>query len=109
MFVPHAERQWIVDPKPKTIYYRYVYSPSTGDVTLSHNHEAGPADIRFHSDMAEERPEKDLEAGYAFKLDNGWKVTDDDFKPTDDPHRLMEVENAIARYEDSDDSSSKTS
>jgi hypothetical protein len=84
---------------PDPIYYRWCYSPSTGDVTLSHNHEAGPADIRFHSQMAEERPEHDVEVGYAFKMDNGWNVTDQDFKPVDDPHRLVAVENAIVQYE----------
>jgi hypothetical protein len=81
------------------IYYRYVYSPSTGDVTLSHNHEGRPADIRFHSDMAEERSERDLTSGYAFKLDNGWKVTDREFKPSQDPHQIVAVENAIKDYE----------
>ena len=90
------------------IYYRWAYSPTSGDVTLSHNHEGHPADIRYHSQMAAERPEKDIEVGYAFKLENGWKVTDQDFKPVDDPHRLVAVENAIGQYEDSHVSSHQT-
>lgn len=55
--------------------------------------------VRFHSDMAKERPEPDIEPGYAFKLDNGWKVTDQDFKPVVDPHRMVAVENAISKLE----------
>lgn len=86
--------------KRKPVYYRWAYSPSTGDVTLSHDYEAGPADIRFHGQMADERSEGDLEVGFAFKMDNGWKVTDQDFKPVDDPHRLLAVEGAINEYEE---------
>lgn len=96
--------------KPRVVYYRWVYSPSTGDVTLAHNHEGHPAMIRFHADLANARPEKDIEAGYAFKLDNGFKVTDQDFKPVDDPHRMVAVENAISSYEseaDRDDGASQ--
>jgi hypothetical protein len=77
------------------IYYRWAYSPSTGDVTLSHNHEGHPADITFHSQMAEQRPEGDLQFGYAYKLDNGWKVTNDKHQPESDVHLRVAVENAI--------------
>ncbi len=90
--------------KPRVIYYRFAYSPTTGDVSLSHNREGHPAMIRFHSEMASDRPEQDIEVGYAFKLDNGWKVTDSEFKPVVDPHRLVAVENAIAQQEGGNES-----
>lgn len=83
-----------------------MYSPSSGEVSLSHNHEGHPAMIRFHADMAKERTEHDVEPGYAFKLDNGWKVTDQDFKPVADPHRMVAVENAISELESKDATSS---
>lgn len=95
--------------KPRVIYYRFAYSPSTGDVSLAHNHEGHPALIRFHSDLAKDRPEKDIEVGYAFRLDNGWKVTDQDFKPVEDPHRMVAVENAISQQESKDATTSKVS
>lgn len=81
--------------KPKVIYYRWAYSPSTGDVTLSHNHEGHPADITLHADMAKERQEGDLLFGYAYRMENGWKVTDEDHKPADDVHLRVAVEKAI--------------
>lgn len=91
---------------PRVIYYRFCYSPSTGDVDLSHNHEGHPALVRLHSEMAKDRPEKDVECGYAFKMENGWKVLDQDFKPVDDPHRMVAVENAISSREDQSKESS---
>lgn len=85
--------------EPKIIYYRWVYSPTTGDVTISHNHEGHPTDIHFHSDMAEDRPESDLLYGYAYRLDNGWKVTDHDHREVDDPNIVYQVVRQIVMYE----------
>lgn len=85
--------------KPTIIYYRWCHSPSTGDVTLSHNYEGHPTDINYHSDMAHERKEQDLEFGYAYRMDNGWKVTDADHKPSQDPFTREAVERAIHKYE----------
>jgi len=85
--------------RPTVIYYRWTYSPTTGDVTLSHNHEGHPTDIRFHGDMAAERPESDLIHGFAHKLDSGWQVIDDDSKVIEDPHVRASVEKEIEKYE----------
>lgn len=81
------------------IYYRWVYSPSSGDVTLSHNHEGHPADIEFHDQMVANRSEPDLYYGYAYKLDNGWKVTDQKHADVEDPNTRLKVEEAINQYE----------
>lgn len=86
----------------KPIYFRWTYSPSTGDVTLSHNHEGHPADIKFHSQMASERSEGDLMFGYAYRLDNGWKVTNDKHQPEEDVHIRVAVEKAIEQREITD-------
>lgn len=81
------------------IYYRWAYSPTTGDATIAHNHEGHPTDIRFHSDMAEERPENDLLFGFANRTETGWKITSDDSREIDDPHLIEAVERAIERDE----------
>lgn len=85
--------------KPTVIYYRWVYSPSTGDVTLSHNHEGHPADIRFHDELNGDRDEKDQINGYAYKVDGGWHLTDEDHKPVDDPHMLKVIDEAVQQAE----------
>jgi hypothetical protein len=85
--------------KLKPIYYRFAYSPTTGEVSLSHNHEGHPAEITFHSQMAEQRPEADLVFGYAYRLDNGWKVTNEKHGPETDVHIRVAVEKAIEHRE----------
>jgi hypothetical protein len=88
--------------KLKPVYYRWTYSPSTGEVSLSHNHEGHPADIEFHAQMAEQRQEADLVFGYAYRLDNGWKVTNDKHGPENDVHLRVAVEKAIENREHPD-------
>lgn len=83
--------------QPSVIYYRWVYSPSTGDVTLAHNHEGHPANIRFHDELNEDRPEADQINGYAYKLDGGWKLTDEEHKPVRDPHMLKVITEEIEK------------
>jgi len=85
--------------EPTVIYYRYAYSPTTGDVTLAHNHEGHPTDVRFHTDMAEERPENDLSFGFAHKSADNWKVIDDDSRPIDDPNLIYSVVHAVTKEE----------
>jgi hypothetical protein len=85
--------------KVKPIYYRWAYSPTTGEVSLSHNHEGHPADIEFHAQMAEQRAESDLQFGYAYRLDNGWKVTNEKHGHEDDVHLRVAVEKAIESRE----------
>jgi hypothetical protein len=75
-------------------YYRYIYSPTSTDVTLSHNE--GP--IQVHSEMAKTRPEKDLEYGYAIKQANGWAVYDDEDKQIKEPNKLWKVQEAIRNH-----------
>jgi hypothetical protein len=85
--------------KPRVIYYRWVFSPSTGDVSLSHNHEGHPADIVFHEELAEDRPEHDLQGGFATRAVGGWKVTDEDHKPITEPFTKRKVIEAIEHAE----------
>lgn len=78
----------------KPIYYRFLFSPSSGDVTIAHNHEGHPANIRFHEDMERERPEKDLERGYAYRIGSDWHLTTHEHKHVVDPYareRILET------------------
>lgn len=82
---------------PDVIYYRWCYSPTTGDVTLAHNHEGHPTDVRFHADMADERPESDCILGFAHRNESGWTILDQDSRQVDDPHVIESVERAVER------------
>lgn len=97
--VPASAMQRVASLKVKPIYYRFTYSPTTGDVDLSHNHEAHPAAIPTHGDMAAKRPEPDLICGYAYRIGNGFRLTDAEDRPILDPHLTQEVMKHIAQAE----------
>ena len=76
-------------------YYRWAYSPTTADVNFSANGENGPLSIRTYSDLANERPEKDLMFGYAIRTPQGWNLFDSDDKAIEDPNMIWSIRNAI--------------
>lgn len=78
------------------LYYRFLYSPSSGEVTLSHNEESLPANIPTFNEMEQERPEKDLQRGFAFRYPWGYEVYDPDMQDVD-PHVREQVMASIDR------------
>lgn len=80
-------------------YYRFCYSPASGDVALSHNQEAKPADLPTHADLAAQLNEPDLLHGYAYRINNGWRLTDWEHRPVTDPHAKMSVAGELSRVE----------
>jgi hypothetical protein len=81
--------------QPRKVYYRWAYSPTTADVNVSHNEEGHPSDIRLHTDLANERPERDLIFGYGIRTPEGWNVFDEDHKAVTDPNILWSVRRGI--------------
>jgi hypothetical protein len=85
--------------KQDPFYYRWVLKPSDGSVDLSHNFEDHPAHVRYHGELATQHKEPDLIHGYAYRLDNGWRLTDWEHKPLDDKFVVAQVVRAIRQRE----------
>lgn len=81
------------------LYYRWALAPSTGDVILSHNHEAHPARVRTHTDLAAEVNEPGASHGYAYRIKGGWRLHDYDHKAIEDPFVHAQVVKALGRRE----------
>jgi hypothetical protein len=77
------------------VYYRFCFSPSDGQVRLSHNNEGHPAHIRMHSDLAAEANEHGCVHGYAFRVHDGYRVFDFKHNPLVDPFIRERVRKAI--------------
>lgn len=77
------------------VYYRWTYSPGSGEVDLTHNDERHRADAEYHLDVARRRHEDDLQHGYAHRLEGGWRITTWDHKPERDPHVKQKVIEAV--------------
>lgn len=81
------------------LYYRFVYNPSDASVELSHNWEDHPAHVRYHHDLASENEGDNLYHGYAYRIGNGWRLTDWDHKPVQDKFVQAQVIRAIRSQE----------
>jgi hypothetical protein len=80
----------------KPVFYRWVFSPSDGQVRLSHNQEGHPAHIRTHKDLANEANEHGCVHGYAFRMgDDQYRVLDYAHKPLVDPYIKVRVKKAV--------------
>lgn len=83
----------------KPTYYRWAYSPLSADVDLSHNGEGHPAAIGYHGAMAAARNEPGLVHGYAYRIGGGWRLTDWDSRPVEDPFVVSQVVAALRQRE----------
>jgi hypothetical protein len=82
----------------RPLYYRFVLKPSDGSVVLSHNDETDPAHVRYHGDLANEIREQGVH-GFAYRIGKGWRLTDYEHKPIDDPFVRRQVLGALRQEE----------
>lgn len=74
----------------RPLYYRWIYSPSKG-VTLGSNQDDHPALVKYHSELGGDINDTDLVHGYASALDGGWRISDLEHKPVEDPYIVQQV------------------
>lgn len=80
----------------KPVYYRWVFSPSDGQVRLSHNKESHPALIRTHKDLANDANEHGCVHGYAFQVGGGrYRILDYSHRALVDPFIKAAVKKAV--------------
>lgn len=74
----------------KPLYYRWVFSPSKG-VTLGTNQDDHPALVKYHQGLGGDINDTDLSHGYAYPIGNGWRLTDYEHQPVEDPYIVNQV------------------
>lgn len=79
---------------PGSLYYVWVFDPQTGEVDV-HDGESSSLDVPSHDDLARANPHEDRVHGYAYRIINGWRVTDWDDKPLEDPFIKRAVTEAL--------------
>lgn len=77
------------------IYWLWVHDPFNDEVTLEHNEDRHPAEHLDHSHLAERVPHPDRVHGFAYRIGNGWRITDNEHRPVSDPHVFRLVEKAL--------------
>lgn len=79
------------------LYYRWVFTPS--GVELSHNDDDHPAHLQYHQDLGSQVNEQSMVHGYAYRIKNGWRLTDWEHQPVEDPYIHKSVVDAINNEE----------
>lgn len=79
------------------LYYRWTFSPDTGEVEVGHNDEDHPALVRYHEQLADKLNRADVINGYAYRITDGWRLSDDEHKPLEDPYIVSQVLRALNR------------
>lgn len=85
------QRYGSADGDIEPLYVRWTHSPTHG-VQLSHNGEDHPALVNYHQNLA---GDPDKTHGYAYRINNGWRLTNYEHQPVDDPYVVNQVVRAL--------------
>jgi hypothetical protein len=76
------------DTRP--VYYLWIFDPDTDQVHMDSNKGKAPAHHILHDDLAIVRHPEAVR-GYAYSIEGGWRITDDDHKEVKDHHIVRRV------------------
>lgn len=77
------------------VYWLWVFDPQTGRVTIDHNEDRSRADAITHAELSGHVTHPNKVCGYAYKIQNGFRITDIDHRPVEDPFITNNVIAAI--------------
>lgn len=82
-------------PAPdKQVHYAWVFDPQQGTVQLSDDHKRERRHRGHHTELADAvNRHPNRVHGYAYRLHNGWRITDWEHKPVDKfiVHRVLDA------------------
>lgn len=88
-------RQAAGEPDDRPLYYLWTFDPHEGVVHVDHNESKHPAQHITHDELAPHV--KSPVHGFAYSIQGGWRITDDDHKAVEDPYIIRKVEQALSR------------
>lgn len=76
------------------LYYRWVFTPEQG-VTLSSNDDDHPSRVPYHTDLGGLVDQQAPYHGYAYRIGDGWRLTDWEHGAVEDPFIAAQVVRAL--------------
>lgn len=67
-------------------YHLWVYNPQDDSVLIETPADKPRIEQRYHAELAEDVPHPNRVHGYAYPLRDGWRITDWEHHPVEDPH-----------------------
>jgi hypothetical protein len=74
------------EPDLSPIYYLWVFDPVEDKVHVEHNEGRHRADHIDHGHLAERVSHPERLHGFAYRIKHGWRITNWEHRPVDDPH-----------------------
>lgn len=85
------------EPDERPVYYLWVFDPQEAKVHLEHNEGRHHAEHLSHRDLAARTAHPSRVHGYAYSIRGGWRVTDWEHHPVEDPFVLKQVKKALGQ------------
>lgn len=79
------------------IYFLWIFDPQKDETILEHNEGRHTAEHVDHQELARRVPHPERVHGYAYKIKDGWRITDWEHRPVDDPHIQSSVRRALRK------------
>lgn len=80
-----------VEEDDRPIYVLWTFDPVTTKVHMDHNEDRHPAHALTHSTLAPEVTHPDTVHGFAYSIQGGWRITNDEDKEVKDPYVVRKV------------------
>jgi hypothetical protein len=77
------------------VYHFWVFHPEDDSVSIHHNRGKHPAEHVTHGQLRKVHHHPETIHGYAYKIHGGWRITDDEHRPVNDPHVVEKVIKAL--------------
>ena len=90
-------------PYDGPIYWLWTFDPIHDRVTITHNEDRPRALAATHDDLAPEVTHPGRIDGYAYKIQGGYRITNDEHRKIDDPHIVQLVRRALIEEKADDD------
>jgi len=83
------------------LYWLFCYNPMDASVTITHNEDRPRAEAVTHEDIAPEVVHPGRINGFAYKIQGGFRITDDRSRKIEDPFITSQVTKALKKEETS--------
>lgn len=83
------------EPYDGPIYWLWAFDPEDGHVVVEHNEGRSRSEAKTHDELAPEITHPARLNGFAYKIQGGYRITDEDHKKIDDPFVIKQVLTAL--------------
>lgn len=85
---PHLAAE---DEDDRPVYVLWTFDPDTAEVYMDHNEDKHPAHHVTHTTLAPHVHHPEAVHGFAYSIEGGWRITNDEHSEVKDPYVVRKV------------------